>query len=91
VLTDDDPQEFHIGGCACLAETAKAILVRIPPQEDWFEEDPVWIPKSQLDGASDIRQRGDAGALVVRTWWAWKNGWYVSVSEACDAFDWVQP
>ncbi len=45
-------------------ETDKAILVKF---EDSSEH---WIPKSQLQPGSEVRQRGDQGDVVVSQWFA---------------------
>ena len=70
----DHREKYHIQSCTILKETAKAILVECPD----FEED-VWIPKSQVDDASEVWEdsadgRGP-GTLVVNRWFANKQGW----------------
>lgn len=52
----------------CLAETPSAILV------DVGEDKPVWIPKSQIDDASEVREKGDEGELVIPEWLAQDRG-----------------
>lgn len=57
-------------GCEALVETEKALLVRF---EDGREE---WIPKGQIDDASEVFDAGDnrAGRLVVTEWIAERKG-----------------
>ena len=51
-----------------LAESEKAVLCRLP------DDRKVWVPKSQIDELSDVKERGDEGMLTVRWWWAEKAG-----------------
>jgi hypothetical protein len=51
-------------------ETADAILV----EADEFDE-PVWIPKSCIDDDSEVYEDGTEGTLIVKKWFAKKNGW----------------
>lgn len=51
----------------CLRETENAILVDIDGSE-------YWIPKSQVDDASEVWLEGDQGDLVITQWVAEKKG-----------------
>lgn len=51
--------------CKAEASTKLAILVDIPDLEK-----KVWVPKHVLHEESEIRQSGDMGELVVKTWFA---------------------
>ncbi len=51
--------------CEVKMETDDAILVDIP---DYGGE--IWVPKHVLHEESEIRQSGDMGELVVKTWFA---------------------
>ncbi len=62
----DDP--FEIGEVSVTAETAKAILC-VPESGEQF-----WVPKSCVHDDSEAFKKGDSGKLVVKTWWAEKNG-----------------
>ena len=35
---------------------------------------PHWVPLSQIDELSDVREPGDRGVLTVNRWWAEKAG-----------------
>jgi hypothetical protein len=48
-------------------ETAMAILC-------WIDGEKVWIPKSQIDDASEVYKDGDRGVLVVTEWIAKQKG-----------------
>ncbi len=42
------------------------------------EGEEIWVPKSVLTDEGDIdedSEKGDEGDIVVRTWWAEKEGW----------------
>ena len=66
---DDDENKVTWNDCICTAETEKAILVA------GIEEKPVWIPKSQIHDDSEVFALEGDGALVVKRWWAEKEGW----------------
>lgn len=51
----------------CIAETDKALLVRLGDEEHW-------VPKSVVHDDSEIFAKGDVGELVVMEWFAKKNG-----------------
>lgn len=53
----------------CTAATPQAVLVE---QEDLGE---VWIPKSCVHDDSEVWEPGHAGRLVVKSWFAEKQGW----------------
>ena len=53
--------------CEALKETDAALLVTIEGEE-------VWVPKSQIDGSSDIQETDDTGTLVLNEWWAIEKG-----------------
>lgn len=61
----DEVAEFS--DAECIAETDKAILVRLDGEEHW-------IPKSVVHDDSEVFANGDAGELVVMEWFAKKNG-----------------
>ena len=60
----------HIGDGECIAETPKAILVRLAGTS--FER---WIPKSQLHDDSEVFEKGGKGRVIVKLWFAEKEGW----------------
>lgn len=42
---------------------------------DLFDYDrDVFVPYSQIDPSSEVRQEADVGRLVVTAWWARENG-----------------
>jgi hypothetical protein len=55
--------------CECIAQSNEAILVRIPEQED-----PVWIPQSQVHSDSEVWKLYDKGTLVITEWIAIQKG-----------------
>ena len=57
-------ETFHDDG------TSKAICVEAPV----FDE-PTWIPASVVHDDSEIWKDGQEGDLVVKTWFADKQGW----------------
>ena len=52
----------------CLHATPKAILVLRKGKE-------VWIPQSAIHEDSEVYKKGDEGKLLVKMWWAEKEGW----------------
>lgn len=46
-----------------LRDTEKALLVLVGGRE-------VWVPKSQIEDASEVQEPGDVGVLMVPEWWA---------------------
>ncbi len=62
----DEPRDLGEGKIT--AETAKAILF-VPDDGEQF-----WVPKSCVHDDSEIWKKEDSGKLVVKSWWAEKNG-----------------
>jgi hypothetical protein len=63
-----DTEVVVFDDCLCIAETAKAIKVILP------DNDETWIPKSQVDDDSEVYEDGDSGTLVVSRWFSDKEG-----------------
>ena len=63
----DDVESFD--DCKAIAQTEKALLVNIP---DLGEK---WIPQSQIDEDSEVNGKGDEGTLIVKAWFAKREGW----------------
>lgn len=64
---------FTIDGATVVRETDKAILVDAPDLGD-----ETWVPKSVVDDDSEIWDAASGrrpGQLVVKRWWAEKQGW----------------
>jgi len=67
-MSDD---AFEIEFATCIRETEKAILVAFKEEE----EEPEWIPKSQVHDDSTVYKKGDEGVLIVTRWFAKQKGW----------------
>lgn len=66
---DDSGSEPHtMGEVKVTAETAKALLC-VPIKGGQY-----WIPKSVVHDDSEVWKKDDSGKLVVKYWWAEKNG-----------------
>jgi len=65
----DDPECIGVG--KCLSQTEKAVRIHLDD-----ENTPRWIPKSVLHDDSEVYQTGDTGKVIVKQWWAEKNGFY---------------
>jgi hypothetical protein len=66
---DDSGNEPHdMGEVKVTAATEKALLC-VPAQGGQF-----WIPKSVVHDDSEVWKKDDEGKLVVKYWWAEKNG-----------------
>ena len=65
----------NVGVCRAIRESEKAIHVQrflgTPPA--W--KPPVWVPKSHIDGASQVKKDGDEGSLIITAWIAGEKGW----------------
>ena len=53
-----------IEGCTAIKDTGAAILVKVEGAHEY------WIPKSQIDGESEIQDDGDTGILRIPRWLA---------------------
>lgn len=69
---DDEDEPHGIDDCEAIAATEKAIKVRgVHPNDDRSE----WIPRSVIHDDSEVYEDGHRGKLVVRPWFARKQGW----------------
>ena len=59
--------EHDIASVVCRSETAKALLCVVDGKS-------VWIPKSVISEDSEVYQAGDEGALIIKQWFAEKEG-----------------
>lgn len=59
---------IRIEDCRVVRATEKAILVSIGGEVE------KWVPQSCVDDDSEVWKEGDAGALVVKAWFAEKEG-----------------
>lgn len=65
---DEGSSPCKLGDATCLAETDKAIKVKLDDEE-------FWVPKSVVHDDSEVYSlKNGAGSLVVKQWWAVKNG-----------------
>lgn len=65
---NDVGNEAHtMGEGKCTRDTEKALLVKIDGKD-------VWIPKSVVHDDSEVYEVGHEGEVIVRRWWAEKNG-----------------
>lgn len=65
--SEDSDGNAVLHGAYVKAETDRAILVEVDCED-------VWVPKSQVHENSDDLHQGDEGRLVVRRWFAEKEG-----------------
>jgi hypothetical protein len=66
----NDDEGFEVGNAGVSWETPDAVLFAV----DGYGAK--WIPKSQIHDNSEVWKRGQApGTLVVKTWFAEKEGW----------------
>ena len=63
------PEACHqIPGCICLRETEAAVWVEVP------DKGRLWFPKSHVLEASEVKEDGDTGTLVISEWLAKEKG-----------------
>ena len=67
----DDDEGVHFEDVECIRETDAAILV----EGNIGTDDSVWIPKANVHHDSEVSEEGDSGTLIVKTWFAKKEGW----------------
>jgi len=53
----------------CLKTTAQAALIKFEDRDE-----PVWIPQSQIDDASEVWRAGDEGILIISEFCATAKG-----------------
>lgn len=63
----EEPVEF--ADVECTAESEKAILCKFPDREE-----PLWIPKSQIDDDSEVYENDGSGKLIISHWIAKEKG-----------------
>jgi len=69
IRDDDSKDAFEIEGVRCVRETDAAICcVGASGRERW-------VPKSVVHDDSFVFETGQSGTLVVKRWWAEKQGW----------------
>jgi hypothetical protein len=61
---------FEIDDAEIINETEKAVLVDAP-----IFDEPQWVPKSQVHEDSSVYEATDSGTIIVKDWWAEKQGW----------------
>lgn len=61
-------ETVRIEDCEIIKATPKAVLVRIGGEIE------KWIPQSQIDDDSEVWKEGDTGDLVIKAWFAEKEG-----------------
>lgn len=70
-MENDEDEGTEIGKGKCVRATAKAILVELERGKA------VWIPNSCVHDNSEVYEvgeEGNEGTVVVKTWWAEKEG-----------------
>lgn len=67
-MSDDSHEASGGAAVKALIETDKALCVELP---DGARK---WIPKSVIHDDSEVWKYGDEGVLVVKTWWAEREG-----------------
>lgn len=70
---DEDAEDVaRIDDCRCVGATAKAICVEDEGGERW------WVPRSVVHDDSEVWDHDEdacgPGVLVVKAWWALKEG-----------------
>lgn len=65
---DNGDAPHTLGDAKVIGETDKAIRVTV-------NETTYWVPKSVVHDDSEVWKTEDEGSLVVKSWWAEKNGY----------------
>jgi len=61
----DHEELVYIPEAKAIHMTARAVLCQMKTRT-------VWVPRSQIDGRSGVRNTGDSGVLIITKWW-WKK------------------
>ena len=64
----NDPHEYDVR-VECITENPKSIVLKDLCDKEFC------IPKSVIHDDSEVWKFGDKGRLIVKTWWAEKEGW----------------
>lgn len=67
-MSEDDTFDLV---CKCTKETEKALLV----ESRALPDGEAWVPKSVVSDDSEVFGKGHEGVLVVKSWFAKKEGW----------------
>ena len=65
---DSGDEPCALGEGTITVETAKAVLCVFDKGGQ------LWVPKAVVHDDSEVWKKDDTGRLVVKTWWAEKNG-----------------
>lgn len=65
----DDPEDVTLDDVECVRQTDKAIFVEL---EDGRQ---AWIPQSVVTDDSEVYAAGHKGKLVIKGWFAAKEGY----------------
>lgn len=69
-IRDEDSDDKHeIDDCKAVGASEKAIKVTTP------DHGVVWVPRSVIHDDSEVYEDGHDGRLVVKSWFAAKQGW----------------
>ena len=60
--------KVSLGAGRAIKETEKAVLIETKEHAE------LWVPKSQIHDDSEVFEEGTSGRVVVRAWWARKEG-----------------
>lgn len=69
---------FRIEDCYAAGETDKCVFVRSEDDDapdDLLGSDDCAVPKSQIDGDSEVYRADTQGVLIVTDWFARQRGW----------------
>lgn len=67
---------YSLGEAECIRESEKGLLVDLI-DAGATDDEPVWIPKSAVHDDSEVydEDENSVGELIVKHWWAEKEGW----------------
>jgi hypothetical protein len=65
---DDEDEGTDIGEGKAIRGTGRALLIKLASGEE------KWIPNSCIHDNSEVFKENQEGTVVVKTWWAEKEG-----------------
>jgi len=71
---DDEDEGVSFDDCEGKAESEKAVLVFADDADFDVTAEGRWVPKSVIHDDSEVFKKGDKGQVVLKTWWAEKEG-----------------
>lgn len=74
-MAREEDKGFLVGRVYCIWETKDAIKCRMDEDGYFNLYTEFWVPQSAVHDNSEVYKMGHHGKLIVKSWWAKKQGW----------------